>query len=66
MNDRAYEFYLIDNVKAWADKIRSTSDKEDRFLQMNIYDELLSALVEYRNLSADVNIDLLPEVVQAS
>lgn len=60
MNERAYEFWLIDNIKAWSDKIRTMSDKEDRLMELNIYEELLNCLVKYRNLSYDV--DMLPEV----
>lgn len=57
MNDREYEFYLIDNIKAYADKIRLT---KDNFMCLNLYDELLNALVKYRTLNFDV--DLLPEL----
>lgn len=51
--ENKYEFYLIDRLKDVSDKLREVPEgkKEERLILLNIFEENMEALVQFRNLN---------------
>lgn len=43
-----FEVYMIETLNVWQNKMLNSSNEDFSYLSMNVYDELLQALCEYR------------------
>lgn len=49
-----FELYMIDNIKAWSDMVRSEENEEVRWGYKNVLMELISALVQYEGATKGI------------